>query len=214
MAVITITRLYGAGGEPIGRRVSEQLGWNLLDRRIIDVVAARLEMPDSEVEARDEQPSSFLDQLLIALGTTAVDFAGTGDLPAWTPPFEQSSLDTRKAVLKITQDVITEAARGDAVIVGRGSAYVLRDHPAALHVFLHADPEFRVRNVMEAYGLAEDEARRRLKETDANREAGIKQLYGHTLWHPSHYDLVLDTGRLGFDAAVEVILAAARAKLS
>src|SRR5215472_14887421 len=118
--------------------LAERLGWNLLDRRIIDEVATRLEVPGSEVEARDEQPSSFLDQLLLALGASSIDFAGAGDLPAWSPPFEQSALDTRHAVVAITQDVIREAARGDAVVVGRGSAYVLRDHPAALHVFLHA----------------------------------------------------------------------------
>ena len=213
MAVITITRLYGAGGEPVGHRLAEHLGWNLLDRRIIDEVAARLEMPDSEVEARDEKPSSFLDQLLVALGSTSIDFAGTGDAPAWSPPFEQSALDTRKAVVRITQEVIREAARGNAVIIGRGSAYVLSDHPAALHVFLHAPVEFRLRTVMETYDLTEEEAKKRLKETDANREAAIKQIYGHTWWLPSHYDLVLDTARFGFDGAEAVILAAARSKL-
>lgn len=214
MAVITITRLYGAGGEIVGKLVAERLGWNLLDRRIIDEVAARLQMPDSEVEARDEQPSSFLDQLLIALGATSIEFAAAGDVPAWTPPYASDAFDTRKAIVRLTQEVISEAARGDAVIIGRGSSYILRDHENALHVFLQAATDFRVRTVLERNpGLTEDEARRRLKETDANRAAAIKQLYGHDWWHPSHYDLVLDTGRLGFEASVDVVMAAARAKL-
>jgi len=210
---VTITRLYGAGGADVGEAVARRLGWNLLDRRIIDEVAARLEVPEKEVAERDEQPSSFLDQLLLTLGSTSIEFAAAGDIPAWTPPFEGQGLDTRQAVVRLTQDVIREAARGDAVIVGRGAAYILREHPQALHVFLIAPTEFRVRVVMERSRLAEEEARRRLKETDANRAAAIKQLYGHDWAGPSHYDLVINTGRLGFEAAADLVVAAARAKL-
>lgn len=213
MAVVTITRLYGAGGEDVGKALAARLGWNLLDRRIIDEVAARLQLPDSEVEERDERPSSFLDQLLLALGSSSIEFAAAGDVPAWTPPFAGQGLDTRQAVVRLTQEVIREAARGDAVIVGRGAAYILRDHPQALHAFLIAPTDFRVQVVMERTGLAEDEARRRLKETDANRAAAIRQLYGHDWAGPSHYDLVLNTGRLGFDLAADLVVAAARAKL-
>ncbi|MHB8590121.1 MAG: cytidylate kinase family protein [Candidatus Dormibacteraceae bacterium] len=47
-----------------------------------------------------------------------------------------------------------------------------------------------------------------MKQTDANRTAYIRQVYGHDWTHPSHYDLVLDTGRLGYEVAANVILAA------
>jgi cytidylate kinase len=214
VAVVTITRLYGAGGADVGKMVSERLGWNLLDRQLIDEVAARLRVPETEVAERDEQPSSFLDSLLLALGSTSIEFAAAGDVPAWTPPFETQAGDTRHAVVRLTQEVIREAARGDAVIVGRGSSYILRDHPQALHVFLIAPTDFRVGVVQERSGLSEEEARRRLKETDANRAAAIKQLYGHDWAQPSHYDLVLNTGRLGFGLAADLVVAAARAKLS
>jgi cytidylate kinase-like protein len=213
LAVVTITRLYGAGGAAVAEAVGKKLGWNVLDQRIIDEVAARLQVPDAEVAARDEQPSSFLDQLLLALGSTSIEFAAAGDVPAWTPPFGADAIDTRRAVVRLTQEVIREAARGDAVIVGRGAGYILREHEDALHVFLIAPTEFRVRVVMERLQIGEEEARPKLKETDANRAAAIKQLYGHDWTHPSHYDLVLNTGRLGFELAADLVVAAARAKL-
>jgi cytidylate kinase len=213
VAVVTITRLYGAGGADVGQMVAERLGWNLLDRQLIDEVAARLQVPQTEVAERDEQPSSFLDQLLLALGSTSIEFAAAGDLPAWTPPFAGQGLDTRQAVVRLTQEVIREAARGNAVIVGRGSGYILRDHEQALHVFLIAPTDFRVGVVRERLGLGEEEARAKLKETDANRAAAIKQLYGHDWTRPSHYDLVLNTGRLGFPTSADLVVAAARAKL-
>jgi cytidylate kinase-like protein len=211
--VVTITRLYGAGGADVGQMVADRLGWNLLDRQLIDEVAARLQVPKDEVEERDEQPSSFLDSLLVALGSSSIEFAAAGDVPAWTPPFAGQGLDTRQAVVRLTQEVIREAARGNAVIVGRGSAYILREHDAALHAFLIAPSDFRVRVVMQRSQIGEEEARRKLKETDANRAAAIKQLYGHDWANPSHYDLVLNTGGLGFETAAELVVAAARAKL-
>lgn len=213
MPVVTITRLYGAGGADVGHMVAERLGWNLLDRQLIDEVAARLQVPETEVAERDEQPSSFLDQLLLALGSTSIEFAAAGDVPAWTPPFAGQGLDTRQAVVRLTQEVIREAARGNAVIVGRGAGYILRDHEQALHVFLIAPTDFRVGVVRERLGIGEEEARAKLKETDANRAAAIKQLYGHEWNQPSHYDLVLNTGRLGFRTAADLVVAAARAKL-
>ena len=45
-------------------------------------------------------------------------------------------------------------------------------------------------------------------------EAYIRQVYGHTWDLPGHYDLVLDTGRLGYDATVEAILAALKGRNS
>ena len=56
------------------------------------------------------------------------------------------------------------------------------------------------------------ELQRRLKLTDENWTSYIKQVYGHDRNHPAHYDMVLDTGRLGYDATVEAILTALKAR--
>src|SRR5205809_893236 len=67
----------------------------------------------------------------------------------------------------------------------------------------------RVKAIMARFGISsEDEARRRLKQTDENWTSYIRQVYGHDRNHPAHYDMVLDTGRLGYDTTVEVVLTA------
>ena len=67
----------------------------------------------------------------------------------------------------------------------------------------------RVKAIMERLSIAsEEEARKRLKQTDENWTAYIRQVYGHDRIHPAHYDMVLDTGRLGYEATVEGVLAA------
>jgi len=213
--VVTIGRQFGAGGATVGRMLADRLKADFLDSRIIDEVARRLQLPKEEVEAEDEQPGSLLARLLVALGSASTEPLIPAEAgAAWTPPNAAPTFDTRKAVLQITQHVIQEAARsGNVVIVGRGGAYLLRDFPGALHVFLRASEAVRARAIMERLKItSEDEARRRVKQTDENWTAYIKQVYGHDRTHPAHYDMVLDTGRLNYQATVDAILAALSAR--
>ena len=213
MPVVTIARHFGAGGDTIGRMLADRLHADLLGPELIDEVAHRLELPKEEVEAADEHPGSFLQRLLIALAAASPEHAVTAESPTWTPPYTDPQSDPRRAVLEYTQQVIREAARsGNVVIVGRGGAYVLHDLPGALHVFLRSSETAKAKTVMERKNVTEDEARRLIKHTDENRRAYIRQVYGHTWDLPGHYDLVLDTGRLGYDATVEAILAALKGR--
>jgi cytidylate kinase len=211
--VITIARLFGAGGDTVGEMVAHRLKADFLGPELIDKVARQLELPKEEVAAADEQPGSFLQRLLVALAAASPEHAVTSESPAWAPPYTDPHSDPRRAVLEYTQQVIREAARsGNVVIVGRGGAYVLSGLAGALHVFLRADEATRARTVMDREHITEEEARKRMKQTDENRRAYIRQAYGHTWDLASHYDVVLDTGRLGYDATVEAILAALKGR--
>ena len=213
MPVITIGRQFGAGGKTVGEMVARELHADLLESRIIDEVAHRLQLPREEVEAEDEQPGSLLHRLLMALGSASGEPMIQPEATAWNPPNVDPVFDTRRAVLEITQQVIKEAARGgNVIIVGRGGAYILRDFEGALHVFLRAAEAVRVKAVMARLKLSEEEARRRLKQADENWTAYIKQVYGHERNLPAHYDLVLDTGRLGYEGAVATIVTALRTR--
>ena len=210
MPVITVGRQFGAGGATVGQMLATRLKVDFLDSGIIDEVARRLQLPKEEVEAEDEHPGSLLARLLVALGSASTEPLIPPETAAWTPPNAAPTFDTRKAILQITQHVIQEAARtGNVVIVGRGGAYLLRDFPGALHVFLRAAEAVRVKTIMERLSIAsEEEARKRVKQTDENWTSYITPVYGHDRIHPAHYDMVLDTGRLGYEATVESVLTA------
>jgi cytidylate kinase len=209
MPVITIARQFGAGGETVGQMVATRLGAEFLDREIIAEVASRLQLADADVEEHDEATGGFLSRLLTALGSASVEYSAPPEVAAWSPPYTDPAFNPGKAVLQLTQEVIREAARtGNVVIVGRGSAYILRDLPEALHVFLRADVESKLVALKHSFGYDAEKARQRMKQVDANRAAYIRQLYGHDWAHPSHYDVVLDTGRLGYERASAALLAA------
>lgn len=189
--------------------LARRLKIDVLNSQLIDRVAHRLQLPKEEVEAEDEQPGSLLNRLIMALGSASGEPMIPPETTTWDPPNVDPVFDTRRAVLGITQQVIMEAARGgNVVIVGRGGAYIIRDLPGALHVYLRAAEAVRVKAIMARHQLPEEEARRLLKRSDENWNAYIKQVYGHDRNLPSHYDMALDTGRLGYEATVESILAA------
>src|SRR5206468_9153199 len=168
------------------------------------------QLPKEEAEAEDEPPGSLLARLLVAVGSAGTEPLIPAESAAWTPRNAAPTFDTRKAVLQITQHVIEEAARaGNVVIVGRGGAYILSKHPGALHIFLRAAEAVRLKTIKARFEItSDDEAKRRLKQSDENWTAYIKQVYGHDRNHPAHYDMVLDTGRLGYEGTIEAVVAA------
>ena len=65
---------------------------------------------------------------------------------------------------------------------------------------------------MARFNVGEEDARRRTKQADENWTAYIRQVYGHDRIHPAHYDMVLDTGRLGYQGVVNAIVAALKGR--
>ena len=102
------------------------------------------------------------------------------------------------------------AESGNVVIVGRGAGFVLRDRPGTFRVFLRAPDAVRVKTLMARYGFTETEARRKMHETDSNRAAYIKQLYGHDWCDVDEYDMILNTGRISYETAAQMILCGVR----
>lgn len=205
MAVVTISRLFGAGGSSVAGIVAGELGADVVDKKLIEEVARRLEMEESDVEAEDERPRTLLERLVRSFSVLEPGL-GVG----WTPPYPDPLFDSRKAIVQLTEQVIREvAAAGNVVIVGRGAGFVLTG-PDVIRVFLHAPEAARLPVIMARLSCDEPTARRRIHETDANRAAYIRQLYGRDWQAIQHYDMVINTARVGYASAADMILRATR----
>ena len=145
MPVITISRQFGAAGLPVGEKLAELFGAELLDRAIVAQVALRSGVPEDELELYDERLPSFWQRITAALASSSPEpQIASGDYVDEVP-----SASMQERLLAITRSVIEEAAeRGNAVIVGRGGAFVLGRRPGTLHVQLHASLDARVRYLM------------------------------------------------------------------
>ena len=212
MPVITLSRQFGAGGAAVGRLLAGRFDADYLDREVVFEAARRAGIPATIADELDERTPGWVTRLGIAL-TAAYpeviipDLAGDAAAPAY---------EDRLAAF--TGEVIGEAAeRRNAIIVGRGGAFILRDRPEVLHVQLEASLEARVRycrmQVEETGGqdLPDDAAVARLcTSVDKARGAYLRRHFGVDWRDPAHYHLVLDTGRLGLETAAELIAVAAR----
>lgn len=213
MAVITISRQFGAAGVPVGRALAERLGAEFLDRAIVARVAVRSGIPENELETYDERLPSFFQRVASALASGSPEIA----MPV-SPYAEQlSHMSTHDRLVAVTRSVIEEAAeRGNAVIVGRGAAFILGPQEGTLHVQLHASLDARVRYLMSRVEdlptetpLDERSVRDLCVSIDAARAGYIRGIFNADWLDSRHYDLSIDTGRLGVDGTVEVIEAAA-----
>ena len=97
------------------------------------------------------------------------------------------------------------AEKGPCVIVGRCADYVLRENPDAVSVFVKADMPSKIARAVKYYGVEEDKAEERIRKADKQR-ASYYNYYATATWGDvDNYDLVVDTGVLGVEGAVELI---------
>jgi CMP/dCMP kinase len=202
MPIVTISREFGAGGSSVAGLVAAELKCEVVDKKLIEEVAARLSLRPSDVEAEIERPRGMLERLVRSFSSLEPGM-GAG----WQPPYPDPLYDPRKEMISLTESVIREvAAGGTAVIVGRGAGFVLHDRPGLFRVFLRATDAVKVKTLMGRLDLPEAETRRKMHETDSNRAAYIRQLYGHDWCDVSEYDLIVNTGRVSYATAAQMIL--------
>ena len=110
-------------------------------------------------------------------------------------------------------EVIRELAdEGPCVIVGRCSDYVLGERPECLKVFVHADMASRVERCVDEYHIPSDDMARRIVQMDRGRANYYNYYTGHTWGDMRRYDLTLNSGIVGVEGAVNLIVALVRAR--
>ena len=191
--IITISREFGSGGRSIGREVANRLGIPFYDKELVEKVALESGFAPTFVEEHGEH----------APGRTRFSYAfshhGT--------PGAMNGMSTADFLWGIQCNVILQIAeQGSGVIVGRNADYILKDHPDALHVYIHADDEFRADRIVRLYGESEKSPEARLAEKDKRRRVNYAHYTGQEWGVSQNYDICLDSGRLGVDKCVEIIL--------
>lgn len=202
--VVTISRQYGCGGAEIARLVAEQSGLHYLDHQIIDEVAQRLGVNTHDAAQQDEQTTGMVGHILEAIQSSNPFTVNYNTLVN----NQSSSLaqSTEFAYLRLTQRVILEqATEGNAVIVGRGSQFLLHGSPRTLHIYIFAPDDYRVQNVMEAEKLSRDQARHLIEQRDYEQESYLRRNYGSEGRQPSLYHLLINTSLFTCAVAANLI---------
>lgn len=209
MAVVTIRGQLGSGVEEIGKLIADKLHADYVDREIIAKVAELLNRREQDVTEKEVPPGSFFGRIAIALGHVppmSIGPAGTSTsvyLPTWEIPLD----DTR--YLAGLESVIRELAMSESIVIrGRGSQFILKHYPGALHVLVVAPLKLRIRRVMIDMKIDEENAKKEIERSDTSRRQFIKKYFNAELEDPVNYDMVISTEHLSFEAAASIIASA------
>jgi len=198
MAVVTISRQYGAGGRRVATRVAEALGFRLLDADLIDEAARRLGVDPELARGWDERAPAVIEELGLALAA-GTPLVGGGPAPQFDP-----QLLSDVALAEATRRVIESlAASGGYVVLGRGAQAALQGRRDAVHLWVVGDVLDRARRIMEWQGLSERQARDMCERVDSERAGYLRRYYGKDLRDPHLYDAILNTSRLGVEGAAQ-----------
>jgi cytidylate kinase len=110
-----------------------------------------------------------------------------------------------EGIRHVAEELVRAAAsEGNAVIVGRGAAYYLRDRPDAVHVFIYAPFDEKVRR-LQLENRSQVEAVQLAESVDRDRAAFIKQQFD-VEWPARHFFHLMVNSTIGEEAAVQTIV--------
>ena len=182
MATITISRLLGSEGAAIAEKVAQKLSYPLVTKQT-------------------------LEKILEQYGLDHLD----GFYKA--PPRLWSRLDheTRQLVSMLNAVMLGIARHGDTVLLGRGGYAALKNLAGALHVRVQAPLQTRVRKIVEREGSGDIRLTEKLvKDNDRARAMFVNGFYDADFHRAEQFHLVIDTGQIPVEPAVEWIVAAGR----
>jgi cytidylate kinase len=127
--------------------------------------------------------------------------------------FDKIFNKTPEVYLELMEAVVYDVAhQGEGVIVGHGSPILLRNFGCALHVLMHASESVRVHNLVTQQGLSQTAAEKLIRKSDHAQNGFFRYAFNMRLNDPSLYDLILNTEKMGSNAAVNLIVEAARSE--
>jgi cytidylate kinase len=193
--IVTIEREFGSGAARIAVQLASRLGWKVWDKLLTDEIARIAKVDPSAVKRCDERMDSRLHRL------AKVFWRGSYERNS---PLSSQMFDTDR-MMTMMQEIMDRIGReGNAVIVGRGAPYFLREHPDAFHVFLYAPRAEKIRRTI-GEGYSEQEADEMVDTIDRERIAYVKHYFNADWPTRSLYHLMLNTA-VGNEPVIKTIL--------
>jgi cytidylate kinase len=182
--IITIEREFGSGGGGIAAQLASKLHWKLWDHALTEEIAKIADVDCSTVERCDERLDSTLYRL------AKVFWRGSYER---TIPISDSKMFDTDCMVQMMQEIMDRIAhQGNAVVVGRGAPYFLRERADTFRVFTYAPKEEKIRRLC-AGGKEAAEAEELVETIDRERIAYVKHYFNADWPARSLYHLMINT---------------------
>lgn len=197
MAVLTISRQFGAGGKTLGQRVAARLGYQFVDEGLLEMVAEKANVSLRWVEGVEREAGGHLMRFLSTLVPSSFIDRHVGE--------SGSDFDEKRYVEFLSRIIQDLAAEDNVVFLGRGSQFILHDHPSTVRVLLVAERHDRIKFMEENYGLTPEKAAGLVNTESRKRERFLSHFFKGNPNDPSLYHMVLNRSLVPLDAAEEQI---------
>lgn len=184
--VITIMRQFGSLGRPIAKKAAELLDVEFYDRDIVEKAAEKMKLSVSEVSSYEENAKSTFYRMKFPLGL------GTSSIQ------DDIYYEQRKIINQV-------ADNESCIIVGRCADYILKDMENAIHLYIYASYEDRLRNCVETLGMEEEDAKHMIMEVDKARDSYHRHYAGYLPSDVRYKDALINSSLLGVDGTAELI---------
>ena len=199
MAVITISRQFGAGGWTLGERLAKRLGYRYVHEDMIKEVAAKTKGSPTQIRTIERRGPSKLMKFLDKVVTTSYVDRLLSDKYGFVD---------ENTYVEVVRNIIQELyEEGNVVIIGRGSQYVLQEYADVWKLLLVGDLEYRIDFVMNKFKLSRSEAENAVKRRDQIRARFLNYfMEADSHNDPLSYDMVLNMARIGMNQAEEMVV--------
>ncbi|AXC10541.1 Cytidylate kinase [Acidisarcina polymorpha] len=197
--VITVEREYGSQGAAFAHRLSDALGWKLIDSCLIDEIAQQAGVAKASVRKCDEQLDPWYYRLGKAFWHGSID-----RMPA---PSENGIFDSERMNQLVREYLHKAADQGHCVIVGRGAACVLTNYPGAFHMYVYASKKRKLQWFQSQFPDRMHDAEREMEETDNRRAEYVQRFYDQDWQNHRLYHLMMNSC-MGFDAMLKATMEA------
>jgi len=189
---IAVSREAGARGATIARRVGRRLGWQVYDQELLDYLAQESQVRQEAAEGLSQEAAAWVEARLEAL-------------------LREQNVSQHPSVISLARVELELAARGQAVLIGRGAGHLL-PRATTLHVRVVAPLHDRVAYVAQWLRLTTEEAVEKVRLRDQRRAEFVTTHFHRDPAEIYQYDMVLNSSQLSEEVCAELIVQAAQAR--
>ncbi len=198
MAVITISRQFGAGGKTLGKQVAETLGYTFADEDIIQLIAEKAKVSPGWVESVEKEAGGRLSRIVNRMVSKSLVDKVLKD--------ERGYIDEQIYIDYLVILINQMAEEDNVVFLDRGSQYILNDLPEAYHVLLINTLENRIKFMMDHYDMSAKRAAQVVKNEDRRRINLYRKIGKQDYDQPELYHLVINMAKVDLEGAADLII--------
>jgi cytidylate kinase len=196
---ITISRESGCGTHEVVERLADLLQqsgprqacpWTVFDRQLMEKILEERNLPKELAKYIPEDRRSYLEDVM-------------EELVGLRPPSWEIVPQTIRTILHLVE-------MGHVIIVGRGCNVITTRTPNVFHVRLIAPLAQRIERVRQSHHLPEKEAAKWVERMDRGRARYVRSHFKCRIDNALLYHVVVNTGRVTYSDAAQLIAESAR----